>query len=49
MKSYLGIENIGVRDNFFESGGDSLLAGRVHSQIRQEFNVQLPLARMFAN
>jgi hypothetical protein len=28
-------------------GGDSLLAGRVHSQIRQEFNVQLPLARMF--
>jgi acyl transferase domain-containing protein len=46
-KSYLGIENIGVRDNFFELGGDSLLAGRVHSQIRQEFNVQLPLARMF--
>ncbi|HEV7673039.1 MAG TPA: amino acid adenylation domain-containing protein [Candidatus Angelobacter sp.] len=46
-KSYLGIQNIGVRDSFFELGGDSLLAARVHSQIREQFDVELPLARMF--
>ena len=46
-QNYLGIENIGVLDNFFDLGGDSLLATRVHSQIRREFNVELPVAKMF--
>jgi len=46
-RSYLGIERIGVRDNFFELGGDSLLATRVHAQIRRELDVDLPMGRMF--
>lgn len=46
-KSYLGVESIGVRQSFFEMGGDSLLASRLHSQLRREFNVELPLAMMF--
>ena len=35
----LGIEQVGVHDNFFALGGDSLLATRVISTIRQEFAV----------
>jgi phthiocerol/phenolphthiocerol synthesis type-I polyketide synthase E len=46
-KSFLGVQDIGVRQSFFEMGGDSLLASRLHSQIRREFDVELPISRMF--
>ncbi|MFW9261381.1 amino acid adenylation domain-containing protein [Nostoc sp. CALU 546] len=42
----LGIE-ISIYDNFFEVGGHSLLATRLISQIRQVFQVELPLRRIF--
>ena len=45
----LGIERIGVRDNFFEIGGHSLLATRVMSRVRDAFNVDLPLRAFFEN
>lgn len=35
----LGIDQVGVHDNFFALGGDSLLATRVISMIRHEFAV----------
>lgn len=37
------VHPIGVRDNFFEIGGHSLLAVRLITQIRQEFRLQLPV------
>lgn len=43
----LGIEPIGVTDNFFDLGGHSLLAVHVFSQINRVFNVNLPLATLF--
>ncbi|BDA68754.1 hypothetical protein CAL7716_029200 [Calothrix sp. PCC 7716] len=43
----LGIENIGIHHNFFSLGGHSLLATRVVSQIRQVFQIELPLRRIF--
>jgi acyl carrier protein len=46
-RGYLGVENIRIEDNFFELGGDSLLAARLHSQIRREFKVELPLTGVF--
>ncbi|ABW31355.1 non-ribosomal peptide synthetase [Acaryochloris marina] len=46
----LGVEasqHLGLHSNFFELGGHSLLATQVISQIRQVFQVELPLRRLF--
>jgi amino acid adenylation domain-containing protein len=43
----IGLEEIGVNDNFFDLGGHSLLAMRVISRVRQAFRVDLPLRAFF--
>jgi len=43
----LGIGRVGIRDNFFELGGHSLLATQVISQIREAFQVEIPLRELF--
>jgi acyl transferase domain-containing protein/acyl carrier protein len=43
MENLLGIAPIGVNDNFFELGGHSLLAIQAVSQLREEFQVELPM------
>jgi acyl carrier protein len=43
----LGIEQVSVHDNFFELGGHSLLATQVVSQVRDTFQVELPLRSLF--
>jgi amino acid adenylation domain-containing protein/non-ribosomal peptide synthase protein (TIGR01720 family) len=43
----LGIEPIGIHDNFFAMGGHSLLATQIVTAIRDQFQVDLPLRTLF--
>ncbi|MEY4518514.1 MAG: hypothetical protein RLZZ499_1113, partial [Cyanobacteriota bacterium] len=40
----LGIQNIGIHDNFFNLGGQSLLAVRLFAEIHKSFNQKLTLS-----
>ncbi|MET9411990.1 amino acid adenylation domain-containing protein [Streptomyces sp. NPDC002935] len=42
----LGISQVGIRDNFFDVGGHSLLAVRLSSAIRAEWDVEVPISVM---
>ncbi|HDR7068761.1 TPA: AMP-binding protein, partial [Bacillus cereus] len=46
-KDVLGIQRVGIRDNFFEIGGHSLKAARLISIVNKEFNVQLSIKSLF--
>lgn len=43
----LGIEDAGINDNFFDSGGHSLLAIRLMAEIQRTVGVSLPVASLF--
>jgi amino acid adenylation domain-containing protein len=43
----LNVRPIGVRDNFFDIGGHSLLVMRLMSQIKSKFGKKLPVATLF--
>lgn len=43
----LGLEQVGIDDNFFELGGHSLLATQVIFQMRDIFQLELPLRSFF--
>jgi amino acid adenylation domain-containing protein len=45
----LGIDNIGIHDNFFDLGGHSLTAVKVIVQIKKESGKYLPLVSLFKN
>jgi acyl carrier protein len=43
----LSLEKVGIRDPFFELGGDSLRAARFISKIRAELNISVPLVAIY--
>jgi len=45
--SVLGLKIVGIHDDFFDIGGQSLLIMRVQSRIRDIFQVELPLNQLF--
>lgn len=44
----LGVGGLGVTDDFFELGGQSLVAARMFVRIRKKYGVSLPLSALFA-
>ncbi len=45
----LNLDRLGINDDFFELGGDSLLATRVIHELRGSFHVDLTLGDLFKN
>ncbi len=46
-RDLLGVEQIGRHDDFFELGGQSLVAMRLFAWIRKEYRINMPLATLF--
>jgi acyl transferase domain-containing protein len=46
-RGFLGIEKIGINDNFLDLGGDSLLATQLLSRLRAAFRMDLPPNSLF--
>ncbi|MBI3979507.1 MAG: amino acid adenylation domain-containing protein [Chloroflexi bacterium] len=46
-KRLLGLHRVGPDDNFFDLGGDSLLATRMALEIEKQFKVRLPMDVLF--
>jgi NAD(P)-dependent dehydrogenase (short-subunit alcohol dehydrogenase family)/acyl carrier protein len=47
LERLFGIERIGIHDDFFQLGGNSLMAIQLVSQLRKAFAVELPLSKLF--
>ncbi|MEH1768063.1 MAG: amino acid adenylation domain-containing protein [Nostoc sp.] len=45
----LGIKPIGIKDNFFDLGGNSLLSIRLFAQVQKAFKKDMPLAILYQN
>jgi acyl carrier protein len=46
-EALLGLERVGVNDNFFDLGGHSLLGMQLISRLQQTFQVETPLRSLF--
>ena len=46
-QDFLGMEQVGIDDDFFQLGGDSLKAITITSKIHQALHVKVPLAEIF--
>lgn len=46
-RGYLGLERVGVLDDFFAVGGNSLIAAKLVAELREHYNVELVLQKLF--
>ncbi|MBD2195449.1 MULTISPECIES: non-ribosomal peptide synthetase [Calothrix] len=49
MASLLNLERVGVNDDFFEIGGDSLLVTQLAIRLRQTYDSEFPLPQLFTH
>ena len=49
MASLLKLERVGVKDDFFELGGDSLLVTQLAILLRQTYQTEFPLPQLFSH
>jgi len=47
LRKVFGEEKVGIKDNFFDLGGFSLMAVKLFIEIEREFGVRLPLSTLF--
>ncbi|MGA3343289.1 MAG: amino acid adenylation domain-containing protein [Terracidiphilus sp.] len=47
-RNVLGAENVGLDDNFFDIGGNSLLLVSLHAKLQTMLNKRFPVAELFA-
>ncbi|PSB01376.1 non-ribosomal peptide synthetase [Merismopedia glauca] len=43
----LNVEKVGIKDNFFDLGGHSLLVGQVHGQLQEKLQQDVSIVEMF--
>ncbi len=48
-KSTLGVEDVGLDDDFLDAGGDSVTATQLILRAREEFGVEIPLLAFFSS
>jgi amino acid adenylation domain-containing protein len=46
-QDYFGIDRVGIQDDFFELGGDSLMATIMSARIHKRINVRIPITEIF--
>ena len=46
-QTFLGVESIGLDQNYFDLGGDSSLAVQMFAEIEKTFQIKLPLATLY--
>jgi amino acid adenylation domain-containing protein len=49
VASLLGLQHVGVNDNFFYLGGNSLFGTQLIARLRDAFQVEVPLLKLFDN
>ncbi len=49
IASLLNLEKVGINDDFFEIGGNSLLITQLVSRLQKIYQIQLPLAEVFSH
>ncbi len=47
-KELLGVETVGIQDNFFDLGGQSLTGVRLLAKVKKKYGVDLKLATLFS-
>jgi acyl carrier protein len=43
----LGLEKVGINDNFFEAGGNSLKIIKLSAELKNRLGIEIPTAKMF--